>query len=417
MWDPYSRFVTDSLFNGLTTYCAHLYDRTWQVMNFLVYTGAKDDPEGKEGLAHFVEHMVSKNLSNGMEYQDAKKFFENVGGSVNFGMTSHRATWCQFFIPKDETILDEALGIFSTMLCGGRLEKYIEREREVIVREFHNAFPSQIEYEAAKLEMENLFPGHKLHRQLRPLGSLQTIQSITQSDLQEFYNSHYVPANISVISVGGFKPEILNQHVARHFGNYKDGVKNAGTILNEAPRIQTNESILELSRFIKGEGTIGEYYTAVALPGNIDKALYNIFYYSLDHLLFIELREKRSWVYSLNMGFALYGELSKAYVSARGIAPNNLFYIDGVVDLCLEQMYCDAELFRRSQEIVAERCFMRDQSGKEICGSAQSDVISFGRIRSTKEEVDSIRSLTLSDLQKAIALFERKKRWTLIKRP
>ena len=142
MWDPYAEFESAVLPNGLTVYASHWPDRPWETISFLVHTGASSDPVGLEGVAHFVEHMVSKNTV--VPYDDIRSFFEVCGGYASLGTTGYPYTTYEFFVPTDATILSQALNIFGNMLFQAMLEQFLERERSVITGEFRQSYPAQL---------------------------------------------------------------------------------------------------------------------------------------------------------------------------------------------------------------------------------------------------------------------------------
>ena len=63
MYDPYADFEKATLPNGLQVYAAYWPDRPWQYVGFVLHSGANTDPEDLPGVAHFVEHLVSRNIS------------------------------------------------------------------------------------------------------------------------------------------------------------------------------------------------------------------------------------------------------------------------------------------------------------------------------------------------------------------
>ncbi|MBI5816885.1 MAG: insulinase family protein [Candidatus Yonathbacteria bacterium] len=167
MWDPYAEFETAVLPNGLTVHAAHWSGRPWEAMGFLVHTGAEHDPIGLEGLAHFVEHMVSKNAS--IPYKDIKTFFVGSGGSVDLGTTGYPYTHYRFFVPADKNILAGAFSIFGHMLLSAKLERFIERERQVIVGEFHRRYPVKFKFDLDMRKRKMLHAGCWSERIVRPL--------------------------------------------------------------------------------------------------------------------------------------------------------------------------------------------------------------------------------------------------------
>lgn len=87
MYDPYADFKKTVLPNGLEVH-SQFWERPWIGVEIVVHSGAREDPVEMPGLAHFVEHAVSKNIPN-WEYDQSKEFFETCGGGAGFGSTNY----------------------------------------------------------------------------------------------------------------------------------------------------------------------------------------------------------------------------------------------------------------------------------------------------------------------------------------
>ncbi len=142
MWDPYAEFQTTVLPNGLTIHVATWPGRSMQAIGCLIHGGARSDPVGLEGLAHFVEHMVSENV--GITVDEIKAFFEDCGGDIELGSTGILGTKYFFAVPAENETVKQAFEIFGKMLLHGQLTKLIERERRVIHGEFLKNYPSEV---------------------------------------------------------------------------------------------------------------------------------------------------------------------------------------------------------------------------------------------------------------------------------
>jgi len=131
MWDPYVDFKTTVLGNGLTVYQKVLPHLPFVTVGLLVHTGAMNDPAGKEGLAHFVEHVVSSN--SGMNSQEIDDFFSECGGGVNLGSTSHQGISFNFVLPNEACLLHKSFNIFRKLLLTGNItdESGINDERKL----------------------------------------------------------------------------------------------------------------------------------------------------------------------------------------------------------------------------------------------------------------------------------------------
>src|SRR3990167_2964008 len=117
MWDPFAEFQSAMLPNGLRVHVASWPYRPWVSVGFIIHAGARLDKVGFEGTAHFVEHLVSRNTP--LTYRKINDFFEESGGGVSLGATSHHRTYYNFFVPLRK--FEEALQIFGSMLLSGNL--------------------------------------------------------------------------------------------------------------------------------------------------------------------------------------------------------------------------------------------------------------------------------------------------------
>ena len=140
MYDPYAEFTKSVLPNGLEVHTVS-WNRPWVRVEIVVHSGAREDPIDKPGLAHFVEHVVSKCVL-GLSNDQIREYFETCGGQASFGTTSYTSTGYSFCIPANPTIFCEALAIFGSMILNARInDSAVETERKVITREFNEKYP------------------------------------------------------------------------------------------------------------------------------------------------------------------------------------------------------------------------------------------------------------------------------------
>ncbi|MCX6736974.1 MAG: insulinase family protein, partial [Candidatus Parcubacteria bacterium] len=200
MFDPYADFKKTTLPNGLAIHALRWPNRPWEAIGILVHSGAEHDPIGFEGLAHFVEHLVSENAN--IPKKEMNTFFEKYGGMVDFGATGYPYAHYRFFLPALKNILAKAFSMFGHMLISAKLKNFIERERKIIINEFHCAYPAKFQFDLDMQKHRALYSDSWLGRFTRPLGNPESIGLITQKELQSYYDAHYTPANISIVGVG-----------------------------------------------------------------------------------------------------------------------------------------------------------------------------------------------------------------------
>jgi zinc protease len=167
--------------------------------------GATADPKGKEGLAHFVEHLVFRSKAFGGD-QPVWDILKRTGGSFN-ASTSWDFTNYTTMAHKDHLKLLlqlEAWRLLNTV--GGVTADEFKTEREVVRNELRQRWETTAGNKLFDLLFESLYPvGHPLRR---PVGG--THESLTASqleDAQAFVKQHYRPDNAVITIIGDVSTE------------------------------------------------------------------------------------------------------------------------------------------------------------------------------------------------------------------
>ncbi|MFC1609266.1 M16 family metallopeptidase [Patescibacteria group bacterium] len=414
MWkDPYSCFESKVLPNGLTLYANHQSGCPWESVGFLIHSGAEQDPRGLEGLAHFVEHLVSENSK--YSNKEINLFFENIGGSVSLGETGMLNTEYGFFIPiSSKCNLKKSFDIFGDMLLSARIEKLIERERRIVLGEFYQRYRTPFDF---KLEMKK---NQALHsgRCLMISGNSESIERITKSDLQEYYDLNYVPANISIVGVGGLSISDLTDLVLDSpFSQEKVGsrtplpeqMENVGRSLEEG-------YCFSMSEKYQVSFEVGLYRSFAKIPGNVNRQVLIIMEKMLDDILFREIREKRSWAYDACSRWSRFAEFFEFSIDCGGLSLEAFDDIEGTVRHCIESLD-DVHLFERKKLFEVNNITLFDLNAQQLCRNSISDLYRYGRIVSMDEYRKSIECVTLNDVRDLTRWIAPEMRWTLIAKP
>jgi zinc protease len=171
----------------------------------VVGVGSVQDPPGREGLAHFVEHLLFREAAPPAAVP-ARLRLEALGASYN-ASTWLDETVYHSFGPRQS--LRELLEIDGERLLdplAGIDDKTFDVEREVVrneLRERHETHTFSAGYEAA---YQALFPAdHPYHRSA--IGSHATLSAITLDDARRFVAEHYRPESMTMVVVGDLDPE------------------------------------------------------------------------------------------------------------------------------------------------------------------------------------------------------------------
>lgn len=416
LWDPFADFQSATLPNGLTVYASTWEGRPWEAVGFLIHSGAEHDPAGIEGTAHFVEHLVSRNAS--MPYEDIKTFFEGSGGGVGLGQTGYPFTKYKFFAPANREILEKAFSVFGGMLLSATLEKEIGEQRQVITREFQQKCSNRHRFDMTMRGRRTLFRNTMLERSALPLGSLESIGKISREDLQSYYDSHYTPANISIVGVGGMTlAELVDILSETPFVIQKNGIRMPlpSSITATGRPLEENRYVFNNTQKELGELSAGDYASFALLPGNIKYGVVGVFNDMLDKALFREIRGKRSWTYSASSENHYLRSFYSLSIFCQALSREVLDEIEGVVERCIISTIEDTNLFLQTKQYILSS--LLDLNGRKVRDSALNDLASYQRLISYSEHRERIDLVTMEDIQGLAPCLLPEQRWTLIVRP
>ena len=419
MWDPYSDFEKVTLSNGLTIYVANWPGRPWEQVGFLIHSGAEQDPVGREGVAHFVEHVVSENVE--LSRKDLENFFKDSGGKVRLGGTGDFHTDYSFFIPTTTEIVNKAFSLFGEMLFTAKLEKKIERERKVIIGEFNRKFSSALEIELETRESKAIFSGCWLENSFSALGLPETINSISQKDLQGFYDKHYTPANMSIVCVGGLNIEQVVEAIQQSpFGMDKPGKRvPLPTSFLDFPLPKETRYLHDHSKYSKkgNERNSCGYYSIARVPNNVGTVAPYLLKMILYRILFDELREKRAWTYAVKVSLLNMRHFSQVSISCNSFEVEALDDIEAVIEECILSVASMDNFFERlkNQNLVNVTQF--DLTGEQLCKRVFDQLIFHDRIIKSSEIMSEMKAVTMGEVVSLLKWLKPERRWTMISRP
>lgn len=167
-----------------------------------IKAGSREDPPGKEGLAHFVEHMTFKGTKRRSALELAQSI-DALGGHLNAATT---AEYTFYYTEVLSTHVPEALEILYELVTMPRFSpEDLPRERVVISEEIRTA-EDDPEDVAFRLLGETLWSGgHPLGKPV--IGKLDSVGRIEIPDLWAFFDQHYHAKRMVLVACGGVEPE------------------------------------------------------------------------------------------------------------------------------------------------------------------------------------------------------------------
>jgi len=184
-------------------------------------TGSLNEADGQEGLAHFLEHMAfngSKNIPEGEMIKRLEKFGLAFGADTN-ASTSFDETIYQLELPDvNDEILDETLMIMRETASNLTLDPdAIDRERGVILAEKRARISPA--YNASIASLKFYLEGSPFPDRL-PIGTEESIQSVTSENFRDFYNGYYHPDETFVVLVGDFETDYAAGKIEEFFADW-----------------------------------------------------------------------------------------------------------------------------------------------------------------------------------------------------
>jgi len=191
-------------------------------------TGSRDEPAGKSGLSHLLEHMMFKGTPR---YGPSvfSKIIQKNGGTDNAYTTQDYTVY--FEISSSDRIM-LAFDLEADRMQNLTLDpKEVLSERSVVMEE------RRLRYEddpQNSLFEEVVAAAYKVHPYQRPvIGWMSDLESIERDDLYKYYKVNYSPNNAVIVIVGDVKTDQIIEHVNKSFGHIQSGPLRKSTASSE----------------------------------------------------------------------------------------------------------------------------------------------------------------------------------------
>lgn len=188
-------------------------------LRITVKAGALNDPENKEGLAHFLEHMMFAG--------------ESADKRQELYMRLDQAEFINAYTTDDHTCyimkvrkskLDQVLAVFADATKHALIDdERIPAEANVIQSEIDMALDSNVRERLLHIIRHMMSDATPYPN---TIGSLESVRSITGDDLRQFHQDHYHAGNI-IVSAKGISHTELQNIAQSHFGTLSSGTENS----------------------------------------------------------------------------------------------------------------------------------------------------------------------------------------------
>lgn len=374
-------------------------------------SGSRFDPVGKEGLAHFTEHMVVAGTKKFPSSDVIATFIEGLGGYYNAStgldvFNIHTAVVEPEDFPQAVTLVNEVVNfpLFDT--------KIIETERGSILREYGRTESNPGMY--LHIVRRNLFfqdtPSSRA-----TLGSKETIEAITKEDLVSYYNAMLTSGRAQITISGG----IGIDEVVKGLESGLVMQKSSRFVINEMLPIIRKKAV-EIKKYTTNDQLNIDFgfrasprYTEDEIPLTL---LGNIMGSGFASVLYKKLRSEKGFVYGVSAGYG--GSVDAgSFAVTTSIAKKNLQevldIISGEFDRATLGKITTIELdFFKTKRIKSQKRIMQT-SDSWVDFHAYDELIGNEKRLSLPEFLEKINQVTLDDITRVSKKYLVKDSWYL----
>lgn len=208
-----------TLNNGLKVLLIQTPDADKAAAAVTVDVGSGDDPKGREGLAHFLEHMLFLGTEPYPDAGEYQAYISRHGGGHN-AFTAHSQT--TYFFDIEATAFAGALERFAPFFISPTFDAtFVEREKNAVNAEYKAKYKDDFRriYSAEKQAMNPDHPYASF-----ATGSLDTLADrdgdngdSIRNDLLSFYKAHYSADRMTLVLAGNLSLNELRELAKTHF--------------------------------------------------------------------------------------------------------------------------------------------------------------------------------------------------------
>jgi len=196
--------VTRTLPNGLEVLVREEPAQKVVELQVWVGVGSRDEPKGKEGIAHLFEHMLFKGTKT-RGVGEIASTVEAAGGDIN-AYTSMEHTVYHITIANEYAVT--AMEVLADAIQHSTFDaEELEREKLVVIEEIHRGKDNPSRLFSQEL-FKTAFNVHPYGRTV--IGTPESVSSVKRRDMVNFHQAWYAPGNMKLLVVGGVSaPEIF----------------------------------------------------------------------------------------------------------------------------------------------------------------------------------------------------------------
>ncbi len=198
--------------------------------------GSMDEPDGKEGMSHFIEHSI---FHSSKKYDDVDQAIKNIGGTSNASTSFNITDYYIKLGTNDKKVIKQALDIEADMVFNPKFSK-LDKERNIVIKESEQCETNEKRV-ILNQSIKNIFSINKPNIDVN-CGNKNSINSITYDDMINYHKEYYIPKNAATSIVTPYNPDEIIDMAANSF------IQASENIVNHPIKRQTYNYINQIER-------------------------------------------------------------------------------------------------------------------------------------------------------------------------
>ncbi|MVN90986.1 M16 family metallopeptidase [Mucilaginibacter aquatilis] len=380
---------------------------------FIVNAGARDESQGKDGLAHFIEHLLFKQTERRNTNQILNRL-ELVGADLN-AYTTKEYTCIHASLLKEH--LERTIDLFEDIVFHSTFpEEELTKERSVILDEIAS-YQDQPE-EAIQDDFESyLFSGHPLGNNI--LGTDDTVQSLKRADIDNFTAANYNTYEMVFAVTGDYSFDKLVKLAEKYFGSIKENKAIKNRVAPGAPQSQLIKVQKPISQL---HGIIGNVAFSSSHPHKSGLLLVNNLLggMGMSSRLNLEIREKYGIAYTIESNYTPFtdtGIFTIYFGTDEEKAGKALKLIHKELRKLRENKLGTLQLHQARQKFIGQIALAEENRLSLIISMAKS-LIDFNCVDTLQQVFDKINAVTAEQiLEISNQIFDEQSLLTLLFEP
>lgn len=228
--------------NGLEVVVVENHKAPVALQMLFYKTGSVNDPKGKGGLAHLLEHLMFRGTKR-LKDKEFNRLTDEFGASNNAYTTYDKTVYYEF---ADISKLELMMALEADRMRGLKLDnETFLKERDIVLQERMQRFESNPVPLFYEMMRKVLWQEHPFANAVS--GSPFEIKNLAVDDVKNFYDEYYYPDNALLVLSGDITVSDAKELAEKYYGDIDKGYKNYNMELPKA-----RDFVSDMEVFLKG---------------------------------------------------------------------------------------------------------------------------------------------------------------------